>query len=206
MLGRADSGLECAAVPFKEEHARVSVLFADIVGFTTISKEVEPEAVMAMLHQLFCRYDKLCERLGVYKVETIGDCYMACTGLLENAPDHAARLVEFGQQMLRAAAAVTSPLGGAVQIRVGIHSGPCTSGIVGSTRARYCLFGDTVNTASRMESTGVPGRVQVSGDTHAQLEATLQARFSPRGEVPIKGKGVMRTFLSLERAAAGDER
>ena len=121
---------------------------------------------------------------------------MACTGLLEDAPDHAARLVEFGQQMLRAAAAVSSPLGGPVNIRVGIHSGPCTSGIVGSIRARYCLFGDTVNTASRMESTGVPGHVQCSEDTHAQLGA-LQARFRLRGEIPVKGKGTMRTFLGI---------
>ena len=122
---------------------------------------------------------------------------MACTGLLEDAPDHAARLVEFGQQMLRAAAAVSSPLGGPVNIRVGIHSGPCTSGIVGSIRARYCLFGDTVNTASRMESTGVPGHVQCSEDTFSQMPAPLQALFSPRGEIEVKGKGTMRTFLGI---------
>jgi class 3 adenylate cyclase len=105
--------------------------------------------------------------------------------------------------MLRAAAAVSSPLGGPVNIRVGIHSGPCTSGIVGSIRARYCLFGDTVNTASRMESTGVPGRLQVSGDTFAQLGPPLQAQFSPRGEIEVKGKGTMRTFLQDRQGAPG---
>jgi len=117
---------------------------------------------MLLLHQLFSKYDNLCSRFGIYKVETIGDCYMACSGLLVDNPDHARHLVEFGQAMLGVAASVPHPLGGSVHIRVGVHSGRVMSGIVGSIRARYCLFGDTVNTASRMESTGVVDRIQVS--------------------------------------------
>jgi class 3 adenylate cyclase len=118
--------------------------------------------VMLLLHELFSKYDHLCSRLGVYKVETIGDCYMACAGVVTEDPDHAQHMVMFGQALLAVAASVTSPLGGSVRIRVGVHSGRVMSGIVGSIRARYCLFGDTVNTASRMESTGVVDRIQVS--------------------------------------------
>lgn len=116
---------------------------------------------MLLLHQVFSRYDSLCTQYGIYKVETIGDCWMGATGLLADDPLHASRIVAFGRDMLAAAASVDSPLGGPVRIRVGVHSGRVMSGIIGSMRARYCLFGDTVNTASRMESTGVPGRVQV---------------------------------------------
>jgi class 3 adenylate cyclase len=127
---------------------------------------------MMLLHELFSKYDNLCSRYGIYKVETIGDCYMACSGLLVDNPDHARHLVEFGQAMLGVAASVPHPLGGSVHIRVGVHSGRVMSGIVGSIRARYCLFGDTVNTASRMESTGVVDHIQV-GRQQYQGSGTL---------------------------------
>jgi class 3 adenylate cyclase len=116
---------------------------------------------MLLLHELFSKYDHLCKRFGIYKVETIGDCYMACSGLLVDNPDHAQHVVQFAKAMLGAAASVRNPLGGSVHIRVGVHSGRVMSGIVGSIRSQYCLFGDTVNTASRMESTGVVDRIQV---------------------------------------------
>jgi hypothetical protein len=140
--------------------------------------------VMMLLHDLFSKYDNLCSQYGVYKVETIGDCYMACCGLLTEDPDHAAHLVQFGQAMLGVAAGVAHPSGGTVRIRVGIHSGRVMSGVVGSIRARYCLFGDTVNTASRMESTGVVDHIQVrlggrhglsSGSPQRGCPASIQA-------------------------------
>ena len=114
-----------------------------------------------LLHELFSKYDHLCTQYGIYKVETIGDCYMACSGVLVDNPEHALNIVEFGKAMLAVSAKVQNPLGGRVKIRIGVHTGRVMSGIVGMIRARYCLFGDTVNTASRMESTGLVDRIQV---------------------------------------------
>ncbi|KAG2494748.1 hypothetical protein HYH03_006994 [Edaphochlamys debaryana] len=194
---------ETGDIVYKQWHGGVSVLFADIVGWTALAQEVEAEAVMMLLHELFCKYDAIADEMGIYKVETIGDCYMAASGLLAEDPHHASALVAFGKALVRAADTVLNPkTGGGVQIRVGVHSGRVMSGIVGRHRARYCLFGDTVNTASRMESTGVPGRVQVSEVTYQQMltHPTPLAgpdEFEPRGEVPVKGKGLMRTYLSM---------
>ncbi|GLI69602.1 hypothetical protein VaNZ11_014265 [Volvox africanus] len=189
-------------IVYKQWHGGVSVLFADIVGWTSFAQEVEAEEVMLLLHELFCKYDAIADEMGIYKVETIGDCYMAASGLLAEDPHHAACLVAFGKAIIRAAASVHNPkTGTGVQIRVGVHSGRVMSGIVGRHRARYCLFGDTVNTASRMESTGVPGRIQVSEVTYSLLlsrpnPAAGADDFEPRGEIPVKGKGLMRTYLS----------
>ncbi|GLC40276.1 hypothetical protein PLESTM_001032600, partial [Pleodorina starrii] len=189
-------------IVYKQWHAGVSVLFADIVGWTSLAQEVEAEEVMLLLHELFCKYDAIADEMGIYKVETIGDCYMAASGLLTEDSAHAASLVAFGKAIIHAAATVHNPKTGAgVQIRVGVHSGRVMSGIVGRHRARYCLFGDTVNTASRMESTGVPGRIQISEVTYSLMlshpaPGASVEEFEARGEVPVKGKGLMRTYLS----------
>lgn len=158
--------------------------------------QVEPQAVMQMLNELYCRFDALTDKLDVYKVETIGDCYMAATGLLHNDPEHADKMVRFALGMMEEASRVQMPTGeGHVRIRVGIHSGRVMSGVVGSIRKRYCLFGDTVNTASRMESTGLPGAIQVSEATHSRLNATASLPFLCRGPVYCKGKGELLTYL-----------
>ncbi|WIA39175.1 hypothetical protein OEZ86_005300 [Tetradesmus obliquus] len=164
-------------------------------GYTELADKVEPEQVMLLLHQLFSRYDALCSTHGVYKVETIGDCWMGATGLLTDDPQHASRMIDFGAALVAAAAAVDSPLGGSVRVRVGVHSGRVMSGVIGSIRARYCLFGDTVNMASRMESTGLPGRVQISEETFSLLPTEQQAGCELREAVPVKGKGTLRTYL-----------
>jgi class 3 adenylate cyclase len=160
----------------------------------------------------YTRFDNLCLRSGesVYKVETIGDCYMLATGLLHPDPQHALTALEFAFAMRREAAKVRVPLPeGAVlngphptvQLRIGLHSGRAMSGIVGKIRRRYCLFGDSINTASRMESAGAPNAVHLSADTHALLTAgpanQAAARgisFTCRGRVLVKGKGEMTTW------------
>ncbi|KAG2453476.1 hypothetical protein HYH02_001697 [Chlamydomonas schloesseri] len=192
-----DAGVLPVGVPYARWHSAVSVLFADICGYTATSQALAPEQVMALLHTLFCKYDSLLAAYGVYKVETIGDCFMAATGLEVESDGHALDMVRFGRAMIAAAAEVANPVTGEpLQIRVGIHSGRVMSGIVGQCRARYCLFGDTVNTASRLESTGVPGRIQIAEETFVLLPEEERNAWVSRGPVEMKGKGAKQTYLS----------
>ncbi|KAG2489697.1 hypothetical protein HYH03_011806 [Edaphochlamys debaryana] len=189
-------------------HPEVTVLFADIQGFTPMCKQLPPTVVMQFLNDLFVRFDAMLDAYGVYKVETIGDCYVVAGGLItEDAdgmaavqeagadPQQADRVFAFARAMLRSASCVRMPTTGeAVKIRVGIHSGPVVSGVVGTRMPRFCLFGDTINTASRMESTSKPGCVHVSSDTYALLSAR-DAGWAPTGGLEVKGKGHMETYL-----------
>ncbi|GIL56332.1 hypothetical protein Vafri_11715 [Volvox africanus] len=214
-------------------HEQVTLLFADIKGFTPMCKEVQPFQVMRMLNDLFSRWDALLGTYGVHKVETIGDCYFVAGGLFcydgdgmvvvrdrssgnqQPDPHHARRVFEFAKAMLVAASAVPLPTSGEpVQIRVGIHSGPVVSGVVGTRMPRFCLFGDTVNTAARMESTGVPGGIHVSDTTRQLLMAEEEEEeeegaaaataveddgvggfWTATGGIQVKGKGDMQTWL-----------
>ncbi|EFJ42362.1 hypothetical protein VOLCADRAFT_97578 [Volvox carteri f. nagariensis] len=193
-------------------HEEVTVLFADIASFTSMCGQVPPHRVMAFLNDLFTTFDQLVEKHQVYKVETIGDCYMVCGGLVEEDaegfrsvteavdPLHAHKVFAFAADMLEAARCVMMPgTGQPVRLRVGIHSGPVMSGIVGRKMPRFCLFGDTVNVASRMESTGVPGAVHISAATRALLGAAADG-FLSTGGIPVKGKffvgeGFMLTYV-----------
>jgi class 3 adenylate cyclase len=181
----------------KQWHEVVTVLFADIVSYTAMSQELEAEQVMDLLHGLFSKYDSASDNWGVYKVETIGDCYMAATNLTTSNAQHVDIMVRFAIEMVQAANSIMNPLTQQpLSVRVGIHTGRVMSGIVGQHRSRYCLFGDTVNTSSRMESTGLPNQVQISEAAHQQLtSAGLRKMFVPRGEVDVKGKGTMRTYI-----------
>ncbi|KAG2488317.1 hypothetical protein HYH03_013167 [Edaphochlamys debaryana] len=190
-------------------HPEVTLLFADIKGFTPMCKQVEPRQVMELLNALFSRYDNNLDTYGVYKVETIGDCYVAAVGLVHEDDDgmavcdrrsrqdpmHSERAFAFAKAMLAAAREVRLPTTGEpVEIRVGMHSGPVVSGVVGTRMPRFCLFGDTVNTASRMESTGVPGAIHASVETVSQLSG-WRSEWEDTGGVEVKGKGLMQTFL-----------
>ncbi|GIL52659.1 hypothetical protein Vafri_8480 [Volvox africanus] len=188
-------------------HSALTLLFCDIQGFTTMCNSVKPAVVMAFLNDLYTRLDALLDVYGVYKVETIGDCYVAAGGLMkvdeetgavtvrsdDVDPQHAHRTVQFAKALLHAASAVRLPnTGEPVRLRVGIHSGPAMSGVVGTRMPRFCLFGDTINTASRMESTGVPGAIHVS---QATRDLVPWEPWEPTGGVQAKGKGLMETFL-----------
>ncbi|KAJ9511446.1 hypothetical protein QJQ45_029896 [Haematococcus lacustris] len=178
-------------------HEQVSILFSDIVGFSSLSAEVAPEAVFAMLNELYSHFDELTQSMpSVYKIETIGDSYMVTAGLLVHDPEHAATMVRFGLAMQQVAAQVMMPNGaGPVQMRIGIHSGPVLSGVIGKIRKRFCLVGHTVNCASRMESGGIPGRIQVSSSTHALLQHCTEFQWESRGPIEVKGLGTMTPYL-----------
>ncbi|MEZ4403684.1 MAG: adenylate/guanylate cyclase domain-containing protein [Kofleriaceae bacterium] len=179
----------------------VSVLFADIVGFTAMSARTSPEALVAMLDDLFTRFDALADRHGLEKIKTIGDAYMVVAGVPEPTPDHAQRMARMGLDMLATLAAYAATRGIDLDIRIGIHSGPVVAGVIGRNKFIYDLWGDTVNTASRMESHGEPGRVHLSAATAAALGPGFECEA--RGELDIKGKGPMATlFLVRELGRA----
>lgn len=182
-----------------EEFEEVTVYFSDIVGFTSLAARSTPVQVVALLNDLYTTFDAAIERYQVYKVETIGDAYMVVGGLPARASDHAQSVATMALHLLHLAGRFRvrhlprTPL----HLRIGLHSGPCCAGVVGLTMPRYCLFGDTVNTASRMESTGAAWRIQTSAATAARLLAAGGYRLRERGLTHIKGKGAMRTYWLL---------
>ena len=171
----------------------VSVLFADIVGFTTMSASMAPERVVALLNDLFCTFDDLAGHLGLEKIKTIGDCYMVASGLPEPRRDHAEAIAEMALEMLRVVRELAATSGHPLAVRIGIHSGPVVAGVIGKRKFIYDLWGDTVNTASRMESTGLPGEIQTTAAARELL--AVKYRFRARGPIEVKGKGVMETWL-----------
>eukprot|EP00049_Salpingoeca_infusionum_P002051 m.53394 g.53394 ORF g.53394 m.53394 type:complete len:786 (-) comp11361_c0_seq7:104-2461(-) len=195
-LGRGEE----AAV---ERFSSVSLLFSSIPSFDKIVGSVNPTQVMDFLNDLFSRFDALCTKWGVYKVETIGDSYMVASGIPEACSDHASRLCNFAVDMIKQSWEVSSPVdGSAVALQVGMHSGKILAGVVGVTRPRYCLFGDTVNVASRMTSTSLPGVIHYSAAMMSEIVAEkAPVKFRARGDISVKGKGLMQTFflVGIER-------
>jgi class 3 adenylate cyclase len=173
-----------------DEFPAVSILFADLVGFTDLSTRLNAREVVALLDRLFERFDSLCDQEGVEKIKTIGDSYMAAAGLPAPRADHAQALIRLARGMFDA---VRDIGGGALQLRIGIHSGPVFAGVIGSRRQLYDLWGDTVNLASRMESQGVAGDIQISAATRALLGESYATET--RGPLEIKGRGVMDVYL-----------
>jgi class 3 adenylate cyclase len=170
-----------------------SVLFADIVDFTRLSGGMSPEPLVTLLNDLFSRFDELAQEHGIEKIKTIGDCYMAVSGLPENKPGHAAALADMALDMLRCVNEFNQTHGTTLHVRVGLNTGPVVAGVIGRSKFIYDLWGDTVNTASRMEATGLPDRVQVT----MAMQAALATEFDmeERGEIEVKGKGRLRTWL-----------
>jgi class 3 adenylate cyclase len=177
---------------FADGYAQCSVLFADLVGFTTLSSRLKPEEVVRFLDESFSRFDELTERHGLEKIKTIGDAYMVAAGIPIARDDHAHALVRLALEMR----SLVQEYAG-IKIRIGINSGAVVAGIIGKKRFIYDLWGDTVNIASRMESQGMSDAIQVSEATRHLIEDEFV--LSDRGDLEIKGRGVMKVYFVLGR-------
>ncbi|CAB9498466.1 Receptor-type guanylate cyclase gcy [Seminavis robusta] len=204
VAGETDSDSDVmSSSPIADLFPNCTVFFGDIAGFTAWSSTREPGQVFILLQNLYQTFDQLAKRRSVFKVETIGDCYMAVTGLPDKQPDHATIMSRFAFDCLVSMKEITKRLESTLGpdttdlgMRIGLHSGPVTAGVLRGERARFQLFGDTVNTASRMESTGSKGRIQVSNSTAKILKAVGKDQWLTQREdaVKAKGKGIMRTY------------
>jgi adenylate cyclase len=183
-----------------DRHDDVTVLFSDFVGFTAIAGVLTPAVLIEELNELFRAFDAICDANGVEKIKTVGDAYLAVGGLTGSGLDGAVAVAETALAMLDA---VASREGAATewQIRIGINTGPIVAGIVGSSKFAYDVWGDTVNVASRLESTSEPGRIQVSSELASRLADRFV--FEPRGTVDLKGKGAAETCFLVGRRRRG---
>ncbi|CAN5717807.1 hypothetical protein BH11MYX2_BH11MYX2_24920 [soil metagenome] len=180
----------------------VTVLFADIVGFTALSSRTTPEKLVTILNELFSTFDRLAEKHGLEKIKTIGDAYMVVAGIPRPIADHALAMVNFAIDILAAIDAYAVRTSSGLSIRVGVHTGSVVAGVIGEKKFIYDLWGDTVNTASRMESHGIAGRVHVSAATYAQVREHFE--LESRGAIEVKGKGEMTTYLVVGPRTAAD--
>jgi class 3 adenylate cyclase len=201
---------EVLSSPIADKYEGTTVLFADLAGFTAWSSGRPADHVFLLLESLYREFDRLALELGIFKVETIGDCYMAVCGVPDPREDHALAMAKFAMgmqlEMIKVQKHLVLRLGDNVmdlKLRCGFHSGPVTAGVVRGQRARFQLFGDTVNTASRMESTGRPGAVQISTTSFDQLKAAGKEEWCRAREdvVEAKGKGRLQTYWLVGDAA-----
>ena len=176
-----------------DRYESVTVLFADIVGFTALSSRTSPEELVTMLNELFSTFDRLAQKHGLEKIKTIGDAYMVVAGLPMPLADHAIAMAHMALDMIAAISEYAKRTESGLTIRVGMHTGSVVAGVIGEKKFIYDLWGDTVNTASRMESAGVPGRIHVSEITYLAIRDEFD--LEDRGPIEIKGKGLMSTYL-----------
>ncbi|MBI5095876.1 MAG: GAF domain-containing protein [Candidatus Hydrogenedentes bacterium] len=179
-----------------EEFSEVGVLFADIVGFSEVARSCSAESVLHFLRDVFTQFDALSERYGVEKIKTIGDAYMVSTGVVSSDKHCLRGLGRFALEMLSTAALLRYPDGRPLKIRIGIHSGPVVAGVIGQKKFAYDMWGDTVNVAQRLESTGLPDHIHVTENVCLLLKEDFA--FEPRGEIELKGKGRMTTYFMKE--------
>ena len=178
----------------------VSVMFADLVGFTLYARDREPAAVVSVLNVLFSRFDARVDALGLEKIKTIGDAYMVLAGPPTIRPDHLTALADLALELVQEVRAFRDPDGHRFAVRIGLHVGPVVTGVIGTRKMAYDVWGDTVNVASRLESTGLPERIQVSAIVVERLADRFA--FEPRGTTEIKGVGAMETFFLTGRKSA----
>jgi PAS domain S-box-containing protein len=185
-----------------EQFEAATILFADIVGFTPLSSRMPATELVNLLNHIFSAFDRLAERHGIEKIKTIGDAYMAVGGVPIPGKDHAKAIANMALDMQQTITCFQPEIGQPINIRIGIHSGPVVAGVIGVKKFSYDLWGDTVNVASRMESSGEPGKIQVTETTYEILKD--QFLFEERGEIEVKGKGVMTTYwlMGLQKPTA----
>jgi len=176
-----------------EGYADATILFADIVDFTQLAERVSPEELIYLLNEIFSAFDQLTEKHGLEKIKTIGDAYMVAGGLPERTSDHAEAIAEMALDMREFIEDFNRRRDVSLRLRTGINTGPVVAGVIGTKKFHYDLWGDTVNTASRMESHGLPGHIHVTQATYERLHGKYA--FTERGRIPIKGKGEMNTWL-----------
>ncbi|MEM7068855.1 MAG: adenylate/guanylate cyclase domain-containing protein [Pseudomonadota bacterium] len=181
-----------------DRHEEVTVLFADIVDFTPRATQNPPEEVVALLNLVFSEFDKLAAKYGLEKIKTVGDAYMVVAGIPETHRDGPAAMAEFALALTEMTSRLSVELAETIEVRVGIHTGDAVAGVIGTSKFAYDIWGDTVNTAARMEAFGVPNRIQVT----EVVKDALQDRygFEERGLFDIKGKGQMRLYFLNEAA------
>jgi class 3 adenylate cyclase len=176
---------------------QTSVLFADIVGFTELSEKISPDKLVQLLNNIFSIFDDLADNYNLEKIKTIGDAYMIAAGIPEEEEKHAAVIADFALDILDGLSKFNEANNSNHRIRIGINSGPVVAGVIGKKKFIYDLWGDAVNTAARMESHGIPGEIQVTESTYNLLKEKYV--FEERGEIEVKGKGKLRTFLLKRR-------
>jgi adenylate cyclase len=189
--------LKADARRIADQFSSASILFADVVDFTPLSERLPPADVVGVLDDLFSHFDALAERYELEKIKTIGDCYMVAAGVPSPRTDHARALALMALDMQAAMRSVDAIGHLGLQLRVGINSGPVVAGVIGRKRFLYDLWGDAVNTASRMESHGAPGRIQITRATKDLLDGDFVCE--PRGTIAVKGKGEVETWYLVER-------
>lgn len=175
-----------------ENFADVTVLFADIVNFTELAAQLSPAELVTLLNQIFSTFDELADRHGLEKIKTIGDAYLVVGGLPTPRPDHIEAVAAMALDMLKAIAQFTADHQ-SLTMRIGINTGPVGAGVIGTKKFSYDLWGDTVNTASRMESHALPGTIQVTAAVYHRLKDKYP--FEERGAIEVKGKGKMMTYF-----------
>jgi class 3 adenylate cyclase len=185
--------LKAQEEPLADTHESVSVLFADLAGFTDVSRKMSAGELVNLLNDLFSRFDKLAEQHGAEKIKTIGDAYMVATGLKGSVADHAEKISDLALGMQKAFGEFRQDNNVDLKLRIGVHSGAVIAGVIGKQKFSYDLWGNTVNVASRMESEGIADQIQISAETWKMLSDRFQT--SPRGEIQIKGHRPRTTYL-----------
>jgi adenylate cyclase len=185
------------ATVIADRFENVTILFSDLVDFTSIAARLSPEETVSLLELIFCRFDTLAARYGVEKIKTTGDGYMVAGGLTEGRTDNVVATAEMALEMLDIVEAARRAVGEPLQLRIGLHTGGLVAGVIGTYKFAYDVWGDAVNTAKRMETYSLPGRIHVSASTRVALGDRF--RFEPRGSLEVKGKGPMETYFLHRR-------